>query len=110
MTARLFTAALTSAGLALAAGALFSRLFPPALAAVVAVVVALAGAAGIARWLSAGFAPRVAEILEVARQYRAGAEGPLAPPSYGNDEFGVVAHAFDDAMQASRRRVDGFSC
>ncbi len=106
MRARIFAAALASAVVALAAGTLLARSFMSPVAAAAAIAVALGGAAGIARLLSVSLGARVAGMLDVARRSRVGSvDGPATPSSYGDDELGVVAHAFDEALQASRRRL-----
>jgi two-component system phosphate regulon sensor histidine kinase PhoR len=65
---------------------------------------ALAGAAAIA-WVTSGrLGRRVQSIAEVARRYRA---GDLRPPQldYGDDELGVVARALDGSVQELGHRL-----
>ena len=65
---------------------------------------ALAGAAGIAWVVSGRVGARVLSIAEVARRYAA---GDLRPPAldYGADELGVVARALDASVQELGRRL-----
>jgi two-component system phosphate regulon sensor histidine kinase PhoR len=67
--------------------------------------VALLGAAGIAWLVSGRIGARVHRIAQVARRYSA---GDLRPPhlDYGDDELGTVARALDASVQELARRLD----
>jgi two-component system, OmpR family, phosphate regulon sensor histidine kinase PhoR len=73
-------------------------------ATLVALGLALVGAALIAWVLSARIGGRVRLIARVADRYR---RGDLAPAqlSFGNDELGTVARALDDSVQEVGRRL-----
>jgi two-component system phosphate regulon sensor histidine kinase PhoR len=70
----------------------------------VALALALAGAATIAWIVSGRIGARVRVIAEVARRY---GKGDLRPPqlSYGSDELGEVARALDGSIQELGRRI-----
>jgi len=65
---------------------------------------ALVGAAAIAWIFSGRLGHRVQSIAQVARRYRA---GDLQPPQldYGDDELGMVARALDGSVQELGRRL-----
>jgi two-component system phosphate regulon sensor histidine kinase PhoR len=71
---------------------------------IVALLLALTGAAAIAWIVSGRIGARVQVIAEVARRYSA---GDLRPPqlSYGSDELGTVARALDGSVQELGRRL-----
>jgi two-component system, OmpR family, phosphate regulon sensor histidine kinase PhoR len=70
----------------------------------VALGLALAGAAAIAWIVSGRLGRRVETIAQVARRYRA---GDLQPPhlDFGDDELGMVARALDGSVQELGRRL-----
>ena len=70
----------------------------------VALGLALAGAAAIAWIVSGRLGQRVQTIAQVARRYRA---GDLQPPQldFGDDELGMVARALDGSVQELGRRL-----
>jgi two-component system phosphate regulon sensor histidine kinase PhoR len=70
----------------------------------VALGLALAGAAAIAWVISGRLGQRVQSIAQVARRYRA---GDLEPPhlDFGDDELGMVARALDGSVQELGRRL-----
>jgi two-component system phosphate regulon sensor histidine kinase PhoR len=70
----------------------------------VALGLALAGAAAIAWVISGRLGQRVQSIAQVARRYRA---GDLQPPQldFGDDELGTVARALDGSVQELARRL-----
>jgi two-component system phosphate regulon sensor histidine kinase PhoR len=70
----------------------------------VALGLALAGAAAIAWVISGRLGQRVQSIAQVARRYRA---GDLQPPQldFGDDELGMVARALDGSVQELGRRL-----
>jgi two-component system phosphate regulon sensor histidine kinase PhoR len=70
----------------------------------VALGLALAGAAAIAWIVSGRLGKRVQGIAQVARRYRA---GDLQPPNldFGDDELGMVARALDGSVQELGRRL-----
>ena len=74
-------------------------------ATLLALGLALLGAAGLA-WLASGrIGARVNTIAQIARRYSA---GDLRPPrlDYGDDELGMVARALDASVQELARRLD----
>jgi two-component system, OmpR family, phosphate regulon sensor histidine kinase PhoR len=73
-------------------------------ATLLALGVALVGAAGIAWFISGRIGHRVRSIAEVARRY---GRGDLTPPrlDYGGDELGVVARVLDASVQDLGRRL-----
>jgi len=73
-------------------------------ATLLALSVALVGAAMIAWFLSARIGGRVRLIARVAERYR---RGDLAPAhlSFGDDELGTVARALDDSVQEVGRQL-----
>jgi two-component system phosphate regulon sensor histidine kinase PhoR len=74
-------------------------------ATLLALGLALLGAAGLA-WLASGrIGARVNMIAQIARRYSA---GDLRPPrlDYGDDELGTVARALDASVQELARRLD----
>jgi len=70
----------------------------------VALGLALAGAAGLAWLVSGRIGRRVRAVADVAERYR---RGDLTPPrlGYGDDELGAVARALDDTVQDLGRRL-----
>ncbi|MHB8533808.1 MAG: histidine kinase dimerization/phospho-acceptor domain-containing protein, partial [Solirubrobacteraceae bacterium] len=70
----------------------------------VALGLALAGAAGLAWLVSGRIGRRVRAVADVARRYRS---GDLTPPrlGYGEDELGAVARALDETVQDLGRRL-----
>jgi len=74
-------------------------------ATLLALGVALVGAAGIAWLVSGRIGARVSIIAQVARRYSG---GDLRPPhlDYGDDELGTVARALDASVQELARRLD----
>ncbi len=74
-------------------------------ATLLALGVALIGAAGVAWLISGRMGHRVRSIAEVAQRYR---RGDLTPPQldYGSDELGTVARVLDDSVQDLGRRLD----
>jgi two-component system, OmpR family, phosphate regulon sensor histidine kinase PhoR len=74
-------------------------------ATLLALGVALIGAAGLAWLISGRMGLRVRSIAEVATRYR---RGDLTPPrlDYGSDELGTVARVLDDSVQDLGRRLD----
>jgi two-component system phosphate regulon sensor histidine kinase PhoR len=70
----------------------------------VALIIALAGATGLAWRLSGQIGRRVRTIADVARRYRT---GDLTPSrlDFGDDELGTLARALDDAVQELARRL-----
>jgi two-component system phosphate regulon sensor histidine kinase PhoR len=70
----------------------------------VALGLALAGAAAIAWVISGRLGQRVQSIAQVAQRYRA---GDLQPPhlDFGDDELGMVARALDGSVQELGRRL-----
>jgi two-component system phosphate regulon sensor histidine kinase PhoR len=73
-------------------------------ATLVALSVALVGAAAIAWFLSARIGGRVRLIARVAERYRRGDLSP-AQLSFGDDELGTVARALDDSVQEVGRQL-----
>ena len=73
-------------------------------ATLVALGLALIGAAAIAWFLSARIGGRVRLIAGVADRYRRGDLSP-AQLSFGDDELGTVARALDDSVQEVGRRL-----
>ena len=73
-------------------------------ATLVALTVALIGAAAIAWLLSARIGGRVRLIARVAERYRRGDLSP-AQLSFGDDELGTVARALDDSVQEVGRQL-----
>jgi two-component system phosphate regulon sensor histidine kinase PhoR len=80
------------------------QLQPVLTATLVALSLALLGAAGIAWVFSARIAGRVRLIAQVADRYR---RGDLTPPrlGFGDDELGTVARALDDSIQEVGRQL-----
>jgi two-component system phosphate regulon sensor histidine kinase PhoR len=74
-------------------------------ATLLALALALVGAAGIAWLISGRMGLRVRSIAEVATRYR---RGDLTPPrlDYGGDELGTVARVLDDSVQDLGRRLE----
>ena len=70
----------------------------------VALGLALTGAAGLAWLVSGRIGRRVRAVADVAERYR---RGDLTPPrlGYGDDELGAVARALDDTVQDLGRRL-----
>jgi two-component system phosphate regulon sensor histidine kinase PhoR len=81
-----------------------NQLQPVLTATLVALSLALVGAAAIAWWLSARIGGRVRLIAGVAERYQ---RGDLAPTqlSFGDDELGTVARALDDSVQEVGRQL-----
>jgi two-component system phosphate regulon sensor histidine kinase PhoR len=79
------------------------QLRPVLTATLVALGIALVGAAAIAWVFSARIGRRVRLIAQVADRYR---RGDLTPPGlgFGHDELGVVARALDDSVQEVGRQ------
>jgi len=74
-------------------------------ATLTALVLALAGGAGLAWLLSRRIGLRVRQVADVADRYR---RGDLTPPllGYGDDEIGTVARALDESVQEVGRRLN----
>ncbi len=70
----------------------------------VALALALGGAAGLAWYFSGQIGRRVGAIADVARRYRTGDLTP-ARLHFGDDELGTLARTLDDSVQELARRL-----